>query len=386
MRAPPFRRSPVAGRGSTAETAEVTLWRRSYWRVSTPVVRNSVIGPSDAPGCQKAINSRVGLNRMRAPEQGALGPEKQCTRCNEWFPADLDHFGAFKQGQFGLQAMCRPCRREHRTRYYKPPEVRKPRLHIKSDRPFRIQGVNKRLVELVNRVAPEGWVENLFVAYRITDLTNDKKYIGITERGLRTRWRQHLDSAIRGKGGILHDAMREHGLENFFFEHIASAVSHKDLDALERLLIEQEGTVRNGYNQTRGGYAGESKGNEILINGVAYISWAAAARAHGVAEYAFHQRVNQYKWSVEQALGLEDPPVKQRHTSAGLTVNGIDYPNLQAAAEAYGLTDSLVRFSVQERLVRRAGIQPCRSARSAKIDFPRDHRGESFIPVHNGCG
>jgi hypothetical protein len=34
---------------------------------------------------------------------------KQCTRCNEWKPADLEHFGALKAGHLGLNPVCRDC-------------------------------------------------------------------------------------------------------------------------------------------------------------------------------------------------------------------------------------------------------------------------------------
>lgn len=37
---------------------------------------------------------------------------KHCTRCSEYFPATLEYFGPAKKGRFGLEAVCRPCRRE----------------------------------------------------------------------------------------------------------------------------------------------------------------------------------------------------------------------------------------------------------------------------------
>lgn len=49
-------------------------------------------------------------NRLR---DGETGPEKQCTRCWEWWPADNEFFWADPAGQGGLFFCCKAC--YHRT-------------------------------------------------------------------------------------------------------------------------------------------------------------------------------------------------------------------------------------------------------------------------------
>lgn len=48
------------------------------------------------------------------------GPEKFCTRCSEWWPADREFFHAYPSGAAGLFYCCKACYsewlREHRAK------------------------------------------------------------------------------------------------------------------------------------------------------------------------------------------------------------------------------------------------------------------------------
>lgn len=93
------------------------------------------------------------------------------------------------------------------------------------------------------------------VAYLITNTVNGKRYIGIA-RNARRRWTSHKTEAMSGGCRAINRAIAAYGPENFIFEVIASARSWTDLLALERILIEQEGThvsLDKGYNVTLGG-------------------------------------------------------------------------------------------------------------------------------------
>jgi 5-methylcytosine-specific restriction endonuclease McrA len=46
-------------------------------------------------------------------------PQKQCTRCKEWFPATLEYFAPAKHHSDGLTSQCRLCGNEQSKRYYK---------------------------------------------------------------------------------------------------------------------------------------------------------------------------------------------------------------------------------------------------------------------------
>ena len=56
--------------------------------------------------------------------------------------------------------------------------------------------------------------------YQITNLVNDKKYIGLTTSTIQERWKQHLQALDRGINYALYRAMRKYGVENFLLEEL----------------------------------------------------------------------------------------------------------------------------------------------------------------------
>jgi len=184
--------------------------------------------------------------------------------------------------------------------------------------------------------------EPRFTAYLITNRLTFEQYIGITERNLKDRWRQHIRDGYKGTGYSIHGAMHQYGVENFQFEFIACAKNFDDLIELEKQLIDQYQTVELGYNLTRGGAKADAPGDEYTINGIHFISFNAACRHFGVDTQIAHQRKNRYGWSIEQALELEPAPKSEPRRNP-YEVEGHEYPHFKAACAAYGLEDSAVR-------------------------------------------
>lgn len=92
--------------------------------------------------------------------------------------------------------------------------------------------------------------------YKITNLANQKAYIGITTRDPMQRWWEHCNSAQNGSDYFVHQAIRKYGEENFSVAVIAQTKSLEDLKELEIILIKQHGThmsLQKGYNKTWGG-------------------------------------------------------------------------------------------------------------------------------------
>jgi group I intron endonuclease len=92
--------------------------------------------------------------------------------------------------------------------------------------------------------------------YKITNLVNQKAYIGITARDPNHRWWEHCNSAKNGSDFFIHQAIRKYGEESFSFQVIAQTKTPEDLKDLEIILIEQHGThmsLQKGYNKTTGG-------------------------------------------------------------------------------------------------------------------------------------
>lgn len=70
--------------------------------------------------------------------------------------------------------------------------------------------------------------------YKITNLINNKVYIGETIRNIYTRWNEHKHEALKEGHGFsypLHSAMRKYGVENFSLELIEEC---KDDERFER--------------------------------------------------------------------------------------------------------------------------------------------------------
>lgn len=124
------------------------------------------------------------------------------------------------------------------------------------------------------------------IAYRIAHKVTGKSYIGITTQPLRCRWAEHkrVSRSPRAKAaGALHKAIAAHGTDAFSVEEIACATTAADLLEVERLLIEQEGTIAPaGYNLCAGGRGVLSPSSETL----AILSKIRTGRRHSDATKA----------------------------------------------------------------------------------------------------
>ena len=81
--------------------------------------------------------------------------------------------------------------------------------------------------------------------YLVTNLVNDKQYVGQTTD----------EKCRRGHGVVLKSAYKKHGKSSFLYEQICSGVNNKNtLDVLEKFWIKtMESLVPNGYNLELGG-------------------------------------------------------------------------------------------------------------------------------------
>jgi group I intron endonuclease len=90
------------------------------------------------------------------------------------------------------------------------------------------------------------------VIYKITNLVNNKVYIGQTTKPIEERWKGH-----NRKNGCrsIHNALQKYGIDNFKIEKIDSALNKNELDEKEKLYIKQyKSNIKEfGYNLTDGG-------------------------------------------------------------------------------------------------------------------------------------
>ena len=90
--------------------------------------------------------------------------------------------------------------------------------------------------------------------YKITNLINQKAYIGKTINSIEERWKEHKKEAIRqrAENRPLYKALNNYGVENFSVE-LVEEVDVKDLSEREIYWIGYYHTYTEGYNATLGG-------------------------------------------------------------------------------------------------------------------------------------
>jgi group I intron endonuclease len=94
--------------------------------------------------------------------------------------------------------------------------------------------------------------------YKITNLTNNKVYIG-KSTNLELRWEVHKRQKAGNNSPHLYRSIRKYGISNFKFE-ILKLCPEKDLACLEQFFIRVYGSWKSeyGYNLTLGGDGGNT--------------------------------------------------------------------------------------------------------------------------------
>lgn len=88
--------------------------------------------------------------------------------------------------------------------------------------------------------------------YCITNLINEKKYVGKTTYSITKRFQEHCKDSKkeRCERRPLYNAMNKYGIENFVVEELIEC-PNDELDSYEKMYIEKLQTY--GYNATKGG-------------------------------------------------------------------------------------------------------------------------------------
>ena len=88
--------------------------------------------------------------------------------------------------------------------------------------------------------------------YKITNLINDRKYVGQTVGDPKIRWYNHLYCAKNNPLMVISHAIAKHGEDNFKFEVIENC-SEENLNDREIYWIKELNTFHDGYNSNEGG-------------------------------------------------------------------------------------------------------------------------------------
>ena len=106
----------------------------------------------------------------------------------------------------------------------------------------------------------------MYYIYKIENLINGKKYIGLTNNIQRRRSR-HFTDLKTGKHNnhFLQKEYNIYGAKNFSFEiEFEGNVSYEEISQLEKDFILKYDSYKNGYNQNEGGNFGPSNGGSTL--------------------------------------------------------------------------------------------------------------------------
>lgn len=90
--------------------------------------------------------------------------------------------------------------------------------------------------------------------YVITNLINQKQYVGKTTKSIEQRWKTHIADSKRSniKNRPLYKAFAKYGVDNFIIQKLEYCSAEKASDR-EQYWINKLDTYENGYNATLGG-------------------------------------------------------------------------------------------------------------------------------------
>lgn len=87
----------------------------------------------------------------------------------------------------------------------------------------------------------------MYKIYKIRNRRDSKKYIGMTSRDIRTRFKEHLSN----KSMFVDICMRKSGVDNFEFEEIYSCETEREARYFEKyFIILYDSLYPKGYNRT----------------------------------------------------------------------------------------------------------------------------------------
>ena len=87
--------------------------------------------------------------------------------------------------------------------------------------------------------------------YKITNIQNNKCYIGQTIRPIKQRFQRHITDALNNNLDThFARAIRKYGKDSFTIEQIDSATNQNELNQKEQYWIQYYNSVKDGYNET----------------------------------------------------------------------------------------------------------------------------------------
>lgn len=232
--------------------------------------------------------------------------------------------------------------------------------------------------EAVEIVARNNGHPNAYgVVYLITNRINGKKYVGVTMSTLEKRWEKHIKKSRSGRftKHSLQAAIAEFGQENFDRKIVETALNQDDLALKEISWVDKEETkYPKGYNLTRGGGGIDTKGEAITVEGVEYPSIVKAAEAYKLPYSLVITRLKTNNWSVEESFEIDER--SPSNAPKKIILKGVEYSSLKEAADEY----ELCHKKISDRLIKGWSVEEA-------FEFvDKDYKGKpKTIIVNNRC-
>lgn len=172
--------------------------------------------------------------------------------------------------------------------------------------------------------------------YLVTNLVNNKVYVGQTRQKTSVRWTRHQQDSAKGMDLRFYRAIRKYGVEKFDLQEIAVAGSQEQANNLEKLwILCLRATEKEfGYNGTFGGEGGKMTAEANAKKSASLkASWTPERRkSHGQSRKGMltgeanpmygrtqgtpHTEETKLKLSAIRVKMFEDPDFKQKMTEA----------------------------------------------------------------------
>lgn len=187
--------------------------------------------------------------------------------------------------------------------------------------------------------------------YKVTNLKNNKAYIGKTNYSIQHRWQQHIYSSYNNKDSkeynfLLHKAIRKYGKENFIIEEIEEISENEVFDREKYWIAFYKSCILFpngfGYNMTFGG-----EGSPKIDYPEIFFMWES-----GFGSIEISKILGCHRTTIKNILENNDNYTKEedKNRNIGKKVyqydsNGIllkEYQSISAAARELGVNPSTI--------------------------------------------
>jgi hypothetical protein len=149
--------------------------------------------------------------------------------------------------------------------------------------------------------------------YRLTRLSTDQVYVGLTISAVEVRWKQHLINAQRGSTTALARALRADGERGFTTDIIETGLNWDELGEREKHWISVlDCATPKGLNSSRGGQIGGARRKPVEIDGEMFPSqreaWIVLGARYGVAPHVIQRRHSESRALAGRAREHSDHP------------------------------------------------------------------------------